>query len=356
MNYDFGVIGEVHQDLYYETNFFESLIQKISKDLFQFLHYNPDDITTKLIEKIVSRSFSSLPKKIQGKGYVRRGGNGNNSSEYLARLGIPVRLISVIGNNAKWIIEELRNLGINIDNLFVIKTLTPISTIIKSGNKTKILVAPNLKEKMNFEGIKEIDDAFLNLKIAFITPLDEKYKTILNTCSKRGIITAFTIETQKIKNIDILSKLVNKKTDMLFINLQDARIITGIENSIDHVDDILKDYAKIRIYTSGKEGSHVITDTLALHEPALKLTNIIDLTGAGDCFAAGFLAKFYELIKNKEELNELLELENEGKLKNILSKCLKFGTYTAAFKITHEDPIEKDKLENFIHNFGENKN
>jgi len=346
------VVGELHQDLYYESDFYEQLVEKIVNRLNNFVQYNPDDLNRRLFEKIVKEAFSLTPKKIVGHCFFKRGGNGNNTSEYLARLGVPTKLMSVIGRGSDWMYSELKDLGINTDAIFQIDEITPVSTIIKSNFTTKIHLAPNLKNKMNFEGIEIKDELFDNAKIIFSTPLAEKFIKIFEKGSKLGLITAFNVETQKITSIEQMSNLIKERYDFFFMNLKDAYFILDNTLSVEEIDEKFKIYAKIRIYTEGNKGSHIKTDSFSLFFPGTDV-NVIDRTGAGDCYAAGFLTKLYQLINDKKQLNSLLENTNINDLKAILNECIEFATYTAIYKISKLEAPSREKMEDFIKSFKE---
>lgn len=345
------IIGELHQDLYYESEFYEQIVQEIVKNLMNLIRYNPDDLNKTLVEKFVKKGIIDTPKKVMGICYFKRGGNGNNSAEYLANLGISTSLVSVIGRGSEWMIKELKDIGVNTDSIFQIDEITPVSTIIKSKFTTKIHLAPNLKNKMNFNGIKIEDKILKNAKIIFSTPIAEKFLDIFERGSNFGLITAFNVERQKIRDVEQLSNLITNRKDLLFLNIKDAYLIIQKKASIEEVDQIFQKFAHIRIYTAGKEGSYVKTDRFTLTFPGIEVEAIIDRTGAGDCYAAGFLAKLYEQIKDKEELNYLTLQENVNKLKHILNACIKFATFTAIYKITRQMAPSKEELELFIKNF-----
>ncbi len=351
LNKGIVVVGELHQDLYYESDFYWQLVQKIVSNIIEFIKFNPDDLNRNLFEKIVKKGFSETPKKIVGHCYFKRGGNGNNSAEFIAKLGVFTKLISVIGRGSEWMITELNELGINTDDIFQIDEITPVSTIIKSDFTTKIHLAPNLKNRMNFEGIKIEDDAFLNAKILYSTPIAKKFIELFENGSKLGIITAFNIETQKVQSIEQLDGLIKQKFDLFFLNLKDAYSILNGSFSIDQVDEKFKKYAKIRIYTAGKGGSFTRTDNFEIFFPGIEVEEVVDRTGAGDCFAAGFLTKLFELIKDKEMLDQLIKDENREKLKEILSNCVEFATYTAIYKITNQLIPTQKEMEDFIKTF-----
>ena len=254
----------------------------------------------------MKQSFSDTPKKIIGQCYFKRGGNGNNSSEYLAKLGIPTKLISIIGRGSEWMIPELQQLGINTDAIHQINEITPVSTIIKSNFTTKIHLAPNLKDKMNFEGIQIKDDIFEDAKLIFSTPIAEKFIRIFEKGANANLITAFNIETQKVSEIEELSSLIKKRYHFFFLNLKDAYRISKKTGPIEEIDKFYEKFAEVRIYTAGKDGSHILTDNFKLFYPGIEIKEIIDRTGAGDCYAAGFLATLMNSVDDKERLEQKL--------------------------------------------------
>jgi len=345
------IIGELHQDLYYESEFYEQIVEEIVNNLVNLIKYNPDDLNKTILEKFVKKGITDTPKKVMGLCYFKRGGNGNNSAEFLANLGIYTKLVSVIGRGSDWMIDELRDIGINTDSIFQINEITPVSTIIKSNFTTKIHLAPNLKDKMNFDGILFKDEIFENTKIIFSTPIADKFLDIFEKGSNFGLITAFNVERQKIHNIEQLSKMIKNRKDLLFLNVKDAYLILEQKATIEEIDQKFKKFAFIRVYTAGKDGSHVKTDNFTLTFPGIEVDAIVDRTGAGDCYAAGFLTKLYEEIADKKELINLLTAKNSEKLKVILNSCIKFATFTAIYKITKQTAPSKEELELFIKDF-----
>ena len=66
MSKEIIVLGELHQDLYYESDFYEQLVNSITNKLLNFLYYNPDDlINRRLLERLVKQSFSDTPQCVQ---------------------------------------------------------------------------------------------------------------------------------------------------------------------------------------------------------------------------------------------------------------------------------------------------
>ena len=60
------VLGELNKELYYESNFYDKVIEEIVSQLANFIRYNPDDLNKEVLKKIVTRGFSNIPNKIIG--------------------------------------------------------------------------------------------------------------------------------------------------------------------------------------------------------------------------------------------------------------------------------------------------
>ncbi len=60
------VLGEFNKELYYESNFYDKIIEEIVSQLANFIRYNPDDLSKEVLKKIVTRGFSNIPNKIIG--------------------------------------------------------------------------------------------------------------------------------------------------------------------------------------------------------------------------------------------------------------------------------------------------
>ncbi|MCS7077917.1 MAG: PfkB family carbohydrate kinase [Bacteroidia bacterium] len=82
-----------------------------------------------------------------------------------------------------------------------------------------------------------------------------------------------------------------KLTDVLVINDEEARQLSSVKNLKQAAQVILKLGPKVLVIKKGEHGAMLFTKTgQFFNTPALLLDRVVDPTGAGDCFAAGFIS------------------------------------------------------------------
>ena len=132
--------------------------------------------------------------------------------------------------------------------------------------------------------------------------------------------------------LDAMNELVDHYVDIVFANEEEAKSFTGLKP-----EDALENLARrcdIAVVKIGKEGALIQQGNRKIHVPALG-KEVIDTTGAGDYFAAGFLAG----------LAKGYDLEKCGNLGSLLSsKVIK----VIGAELPAEDWIEIRKMEQFL--------
>ena len=98
---------------------------------------------------------------------------------------------------------------------------------------------------------------------------------------------------------DELNNFIKESVNLVFCNFDEAKMFSQSETMAD-VSSFFKDYGKKIVMTSGAEGAYFFYNDDVSHQPSKKIENVIDTTGAGDNFAAGFL-DFYLSGKSVDE-------------------------------------------------------
>ena len=93
--------------------------------------------------------------------------------------------------------------------------------------------------------------------------------------------------------------LLNNDLDILIGNENEINELTNKKNLLDSINQ-LKKLNKLIVITRSDKGSVAIKNNEIINCESTKVDKIIDLTGAGDLFAAGFLKEYLEKSKIKK--------------------------------------------------------
>jgi len=104
--------------------------------------------------------------------------------------------------------------------------------------------------------------------------------------------------------------LVKTKLDITFANEQEITSLIEAKN-FDEVISFSKQLNKLVIVTRGEKGAVAINGDEIFENDVQKNLNIIDLTGAGDLFAAGFLHGYINKLSTKECLEKGTEMSSK---------------------------------------------
>ena len=105
-------------------------------------------------------------------------------------------------------------------------------------------------------------------------------------------------------------ELVKHKLDITFANEQEMISLIEAKN-FDDVVTFAKELKKLMVITRGEKGAIAIFGEKTIEVGVKKNLNIIDLTGAGDLFAAGFLHGYINGLPTKDSLEKGTELSSK---------------------------------------------
>ena len=105
-------------------------------------------------------------------------------------------------------------------------------------------------------------------------------------------------------------ELVKNKLDITFANEQEILSLINTKN-FDEVISFGKNLGKLLVITRGEKGSIVINKNEVIECGVQKNLKILDLTGAGDLFAAGFLHGYINNFSIKENLKKGTDMSSK---------------------------------------------
>ncbi|MFA5393484.1 MAG: PfkB family carbohydrate kinase [Candidatus Ratteibacteria bacterium] len=208
---------------------------------------------------------------------------------YAASLFAPVHLLGVVGSDfPRQQIRKFEKRGIDTSGLQV----RPGKTFRWSGGYEK-----NLKEARTIS-------VSLNVMDGYSPTLPKHYRKsqhvfLANTDPEIQLKTLKQVDSPKLVVCDTMNlwiktrlpelKELLEKVDVLLLNDEEARLLTGRENLIAACRDILRLGPKIAIIKKGEHGVILASGKKDFFfTPAFPTTRVADPTGAGDSFGGGF--------------------------------------------------------------------
>ena len=139
-----------------------------------------------------------------------------------------------------------------------------------------------------------------NPKKAFEKAIKNSKKVAMSLSDK------FCVDRHKPHFLD----LVKNKLDITFANEQEILSLVDAKN-FDEVISFGKNLGKLIIITRGEKGSIAIHKNDVIQCDIQKNLKVVDLTGAGDLFAAGFLNGYINNFSLKESLQKGTEMSSK---------------------------------------------
>ena len=291
-----------------------AIVDVICKVQDQYLIDN--ELTKSTMKLVDENEFKKLLSTLKIEETVS-GGSVANSIVGLAQLGNDVGFIGKINDDdlGRKYENGLKKENVNYPYS---KKNEPIPT-----GTCLILITPDSERTMcTFLGIAgKINENDINeqiIKNAEITFLEgylwdegepkKAFDKAINNSNKvaMSLSDLFCVERHKNQFLD----LVKNKLDIVFANEQEILSLIG-SSLFDDVISFSKNLNKDIIITRGKKGSIAIKESEVIEFSAKKNLKIIDLTGAGDLFAAGYLHGTINKMSVKESLSKGTELSSK---------------------------------------------
>ena len=273
--------------------------------------------TMKLIDDIEFQNLISELKIVE----TISGGSVANSIVGLSQLGNDVGFVGKVKDDhlGKKYEEGLKKENVNY---LYSKKNEPLPT-----GSCLILITPDSERTMcTFLGTAgKITDEDINIddiKNSEITLLEgylwdegepqKAFNKAINNSNKVAMTLSdlFCVERHKAQFLD----LVKNKLDIVFANEQEIMSLINTKK-FDEVINFSKELNKNVVITRGEKGAIAINNSEIFECKAEENLNIIDLTGAGDLFAAGYWHGIINNMNSKQSLSKGTELSSKKKKK-----------------------------------------
>lgn len=222
------------------------------------------------------------------------GGSAGNAIRGMAQLGAGTGFIGKVNNDAygNFYRESLLKLGTEA-NLLLSDALPSgvASTFISPDGErtfgTYLGAASTLKaEDLSLEMFKGYTYLFVE---GYLVQEHDMILRAIELAKEAGLQVCLDMASYNIVADDheFFSLLVNKYVDVVFANEEEAKAFTGEEP--EKALDVIAKMCSIAIVKMGARGSLIRKGTEMVRVEAVPVAKVVDTTGAGDFFAAGFL-------------------------------------------------------------------
>ena len=260
----------------------------------------------KLLEK---EEFESLKSTIKIE-KIEAGGSVANTMAGIAYLGGDPSFIGKINSDKFGNIYKKSLEKINVNFLYSEKSeslSTGASIIFITPDSERTMctylgISSQLsKEDINEDHIKGYEIIFLEGYLWDKGKSEEMFKYVIQLAKKNNIKIAMSLS-------DIFC-VTRHREDFFKLLKNDLNILIGNENEINELMqknnllnsmNELKNIDKLIIITRSKNGSVAVLNNEITNCESTKVEKILDLTGAGDLFAAGFLKEYLDESNIKE--------------------------------------------------------
>ena len=291
-----------------------AIVDVICKIEESFLSEN--NLTKSTMKLVDETEFKKLLSNLKIEETIA-GGSVANSIVGLSQLGNPVSFIGKVNNDELGNKYEKSLTKEKVKYCYQKKKETiPTGTCL-------VLITPDSERTMcTFLGIagkiseKDIgENAVKNSELIFLEGYlwDEgEPRTAFNKAINISKETAmslsdkFCVDRHKKSFLD----LVNNKLDITFANEQEILSLIDAKN-FDEVISFGKQLGKLIVITRGERGSIAIQKNEVVECDSKKNLKIVDLSGAGDLFAAGFLHGHVNKLSIKESLEKGTEMSSK---------------------------------------------
>jgi sugar/nucleoside kinase (ribokinase family) len=249
------------------------------------------------------QEFQSLFEQVNRIGTLKSksgGGSAANTMVALARMGFPAKFIGKVGED-----EE---------GDFLLENLRPVHTsLIRRGQKSGICLVvldrhqdrflfvsgnANSTLAMGEINVDALRDVFWIHLTSFVgEPPFEAQKALLNHLDSSVKVSMDPGEIYAKKGLDKIRPLV-ERCHILFLTEREIRMLTHLDLSAG-ARTLMEIGPSFLVCKKGSQGSHVFTKEGDFSVPAIQ-AEVVDNTGAGDVYNAGFLAGLF-LGKSPEE-------------------------------------------------------
>ena len=304
-------------------------------------------LATDILVKSVDRIDYNIDTVRVNQISINNGGDSLNTAISMSKLGMKVSFAGKVGEDilGDFLFNVAKNYGIDTRGLKISvedSTTSCIALLNNTGNRT-FLYYGGTNDTFSYEDLDTslIDECdIVHVGGTFGLPLfdGEGASNVFKLAKSKGKLTSMDVTWDTTGRwLEIIRPCLNH-LDFFMPSINEAKRITKKEKPKEIVEFMQNEGVKVIVIKLGKEGCYVKGSEEGFYFPAFDV-NVIDTTGAGDSFVAGFLTG----VLKKWELRE----------------CAQFASAVSAFCIQQIGATTNvsgyDEVIRFIENYKNKK-
>lgn len=233
------------------------------------------------------------------------GGKGLNQAIALSRVSNNVYFAGKVGQDGKFLVNELYDNNVNTEYIGVSKKITGHAVIqVNDKGQNCIITHGGANHDMDKQYIDVVIEMFKKGDLLIIQNEVNMVDYIIQKAEHRGLKVIYNPSplTSVIDNVDF------NHLEYLVINLNEGKAITKKTEPLEIIESLHSSYPKLKIIlTASENGSYYKDEKESIFVPAHKV-KAVDTTCAGDTYLGFFLGG----IINKKGIKESMELATKA--------------------------------------------
>jgi len=225
------------------------------------------------------------------------GGGAANMPSAVARMGLPVSSFAKVGDdlNGEFIPRELAKLGVDTSGICVSpRDATPFTFVgVHADGDRTFIHTPGANLTFNLADLDLervlVADLLLYHDLYVLPELDGKpAASLLAEAQRRGVVTFLDEDFGYGPRLEPLAAML-PYCDYVIPSFDDLQVIYPGASAEEIAGQLLALGARAAVLKMGRDGCLIAQGSDRVRVPALS-ANVVDTTGAGDCWDAGFIA------------------------------------------------------------------
>ena len=237
------------------------------------------------------------------------GGQAANVSTWITRTNTKAQLVARVGNDPVGfaLISDLDKYGVEHLNLMRSGRPTGVVVILVDANGERTMFPDNGAnadlEVSDLPPLEGIDGVYLSGYALLDFRSRDAVLAMIKKVRAANIPIFFDPTTTGAMKIVPLAEVLSwvALMDGILLNAEEA-LYLGDATDIESAEESLRKYTPLVVIKLGSRGAMAVFNDQSIRVPAVT-TNVVDTTGAGDSFAAGFIPMWLETLDLEKALS-----------------------------------------------------